>query len=763
MNNDDRSNKTFWQLVKERNIIIPSLQRDYAQGRINNAIEQIRTGLIDSIYDSLTNNTPLVLNFIYGERNDDEFIPIDGQQRLTTLFLLHWYIFSRAKSNEELTTLKRFSYKTRDTSKRFCEKLCDSIINFESKITISNQIINNPWFTGNFSYDPTINSMLVVIDCIHSKFSGLADYSNINSLLISENCPISFLWLPMDDFQKTDDLYIKMNARGKLLTDFEIFKAKLQGSSILKDILGTSSDEKQQILYISKFNNLYSEFFYQLFGDRFDYALMNFIKEIIKNDYFCYVSMCGVPQKDYRDDYKKISDMNGSVFYRFIEKDGFNYKQLDSTSVKNIIISSIHKMSRLLEIFSAKKDIHIELNISKSYYNENDLIKNIIQSNLERNVIRFAVYEFLNKFDFPHNEIETQAYSMWMRFIYNIMTNSDLGGRSEDTCEAIVFFKTIIESIPVYTEKAVLDAIISPNGIKVPAALRYQYDEEIVKAKLIDFNSEWREYILNAEHYFVDGQIGYLLLFCIVDKHYNLDKFKFYLSTSCKFFDSKKNIIDTCNNTLFKQALLCMKDCTNNSTSFLEKQSNSNTTWGFYGSNYSDLLSNKAILEKKMIIKNLFDSIDLKIDTNVALEQLIKNVDLKDFSGNDLWKIIFIQNTLFNIPIGSYFFKNCIHLADSNKSVLLLAGTTARAYSMEPHTYLLFEKLKKLSISNLYLKCSTTSQLLDSESFPLRYIEYKNIQIGYMCDNSLTPYVIKENNTITKYALADILTKVTAY
>ena len=763
MKNEESSNKTFWQLVKERNIIIPPLQRDYAQGRINNAIEQIRTGLIDSLYDSLTNNTPLVLNFIYGKRNEVEFIPIDGQQRLTTLFLLHWYIFSQAQNIEELTTLKRFSYKTRDTSKRFCEKLCDSVINFESDITISDQIINNPWFTGNFSYDPTINSMLVMIDCIHSKFSSLSDYKQVNSILISEDCPISFLWLPMDDFQKTDDLYIKMNARGKLLTDFEIFKAKLQGSSILQDVLEVSSDEKQQILYISKFNNQYSEFFYQLFDDKFDYALMNFIKEIIKNDYFCNVSIYGVPQKDYREDYKKISDMNGSVFYRFIENDGFSYKQLDSKLVKNIIISSIRKMNRLLTMFSIKKDIHIELNNKKTYYNENDLLKNIIYSNLEKNVIRFALYEFLNKFNFPHDEIETQSYCIWMRFIYNIMTNSDLGGRSEDTCEAIVFFKTIIEAIPDYSEKAVLDAISKSSGIKVPAALRYQYEEEKIKANLISVNTEWRESIIDAENYFVDGQIGFLLLFCIIEKEYNLEKFKLYFSTSCKFFDSKKNIKDTCNNTLFKQALLCMNDTTDNFTSFLEKQSNSNTTWGFYGNNYSDLISNKTISTKKMIIKNLFDSIDLNIDINTSLAQLINNINLANFTEKNSWKIIFIQNNLFNNPIGSYFFKNCIHLADSNKSVLLLAGTTARAYSMEPYTYLLYAKLKKLSIKNLYLKCSTTSQLLDNESFPLRYIEYKNLKIGYIYDDSLTPYVIKENNTITKHSLEDVIIKISTY
>lgn len=37
--------------------------------------------------------------------------------------------------------------------------------------------------------------------------------------------PVVFYYLPLRDFGLTDDLYIKMNARGKQLTPFESFKA----------------------------------------------------------------------------------------------------------------------------------------------------------------------------------------------------------------------------------------------------------------------------------------------------------------------------------------------------------------------------------------------------------------------------------------------------------------------------------------------------------------------------------------------------------
>jgi len=32
-----------------------------------------------------------------------------------------------------------------------------------------------------------------------------------------------------------------------------------------------------------------------------------------------------------------------------------------------------------------------------------------------------------------------------------------------------------------------------------------------------------------------------------------------------------------------------------------------------------------------------------------------------------------------------------------------------------------------------------------------------------MCDNYLTPYVVKENNTVIKYSLADVITQIRIY
>ena len=81
-------------LVKKYNrIAIPILQRDYAQGRKGegelrkNFLAQLRGFLLSA--KSFND-----LDFVYGniENDPERFIPLDGQQRLTTLFLMHYYL-----------------------------------------------------------------------------------------------------------------------------------------------------------------------------------------------------------------------------------------------------------------------------------------------------------------------------------------------------------------------------------------------------------------------------------------------------------------------------------------------------------------------------------------------------------------------------------------------------------------------------------------------------------------------------------------------
>ncbi|WP_081647853.1 DUF262 domain-containing protein [Butyrivibrio sp. VCB2006] len=208
--------------IKLSKIVIPIIQRDYAQGRRETDIARVRTRFLDALYEAIE-RTPITLDFVYGDLNSDGVLtPLDGQQRLTTLFLLHWYAAKKEKiSSEEYAFLNNFSYVTRYSARDFCSYLIKHEPSFAIKI--SEEIIDQAWFPLDWMQDPTIAAMLVMIDAIDEKFS---DVSDIWKKLKSG--AISFYFLPIKDMGLTDELYIKMNSRGKPLTLFEHFKAELE-------------------------------------------------------------------------------------------------------------------------------------------------------------------------------------------------------------------------------------------------------------------------------------------------------------------------------------------------------------------------------------------------------------------------------------------------------------------------------------------------------------------------------------------------------
>ena len=207
-----------------KSVVIPIVQRDYAQGRISPEVNRIRQRFLQVLYDALAGGKKTTLDFIYGYVGEQgELIPLDGQQRLTTLFLLHYYIAAHEKVEEkERDFLKNFTYMTRVDSREFCRHLLLFTPDF-SKERFSEQVRDEAWFLLEWEHDPTVQSMLVMLDAIHDKFKTT---SGLWPNLMGDN--ISFYFLPLSQMGVADEIYIKMNSRGKALTRFEHFKAELE-------------------------------------------------------------------------------------------------------------------------------------------------------------------------------------------------------------------------------------------------------------------------------------------------------------------------------------------------------------------------------------------------------------------------------------------------------------------------------------------------------------------------------------------------------
>ena len=270
----ENSKYTFWMLINEYEIKIPIMQRDYAQGRVSESVTAIRTELLDSIFNALINEENMDFDFVYGTLKNGILYPLDGQQRLTTFYLLHWYLACKEgyiKAARE--SLHHFTYETRISSREFCEKLVDLDYVPVSGILPSAYIKDQNMYFDVWDNDPTIRHMLVMLDAIHEKFFDTE--KDLFPLLIRqiENDPIiTFNYLPMENYALTDDLYIKMNARGKNLSDFENFKAKfiqhLKKNGLPYEHFEVSVDTHWTDLlwdYRSRVNNTIDEQFMSLF------------------------------------------------------------------------------------------------------------------------------------------------------------------------------------------------------------------------------------------------------------------------------------------------------------------------------------------------------------------------------------------------------------------------------------------------------------------------------------------------------------------
>ncbi len=218
-------------------IEIPLIQRDYAQGREGGMVERIRTSFLNVLHNAVTGGERVSLDFVYGDVENGTLRPLDGQQRLTTLFLLHWYLAFRSERVGSAQGWKRFSYATRASARLFCERLTECEPPPALK-TVSEWLEDQSWYLHTWRHDPTIQSMLVMLDAMHERFRDDDCLAAWERLVEAEEPAISFHLLPIEQMGLSEDLYIKMNSRGKPLTPFENFKARFE------QVLDTSCPER---------------------------------------------------------------------------------------------------------------------------------------------------------------------------------------------------------------------------------------------------------------------------------------------------------------------------------------------------------------------------------------------------------------------------------------------------------------------------------------------------------------------------------------
>ncbi len=470
-------------------IVIPIIQRDYAQGRISPEINRIRTRFLNSLYEAVVGNN-ITLDFIYGNvENDGTMTPLDGQQRLTTLFLLHWYSAQKEKlDNSQYSFLGNFSYETRYSAREFCKLLVEEHrATFEKKL--SDEIIDQHWFPLEWRKDTTIESMLVVLDAIHEKFS---DVPNLWDRL--NNGAISFYFLPISQMGLTDELYIKMNSRGKPLSAFEHFKAELE-----KELRSANEETAKRI--IKKIDIDWTDLLWQYKGE----------DNVIDDEFLCYFRfICDIicyrsgdtRQGKSSDEFDLISDYFSAKSENFESNIALLESFFDcwlkvenpEQFLGNFITNKEHE--------SGKVKIDSRYNIDIFH----DCLRTNVASDarnrpfpLNKIILLFAIVTYLQNKEC----ILDEDFSHRLRVVNNLVQNSSDEISDSDNRTAGNRMPTILRQV----EEIMLNGrVLEDIG---PSFNTFQLSEEKEKFEWVKENAEYKNELFRLEdHYLLYGQIS---------------------------------------------------------------------------------------------------------------------------------------------------------------------------------------------------------------------------------------------------------------
>ena len=499
---------SFADLVRQYRVEVPIIQRDYAQGRSTPKVKSIRERFVADLLKVLKSRHgqgKLDLAFVYGHVRNGIFVPVDGQQRLTTLFLLHLYFVKRCMLESTCglckyaDLLKRFTYATRQTSREFCEaisscnrQILPSDISKYSGEDVKFYIREQPWFFVEWCNDPTVVGMLEVLQTIHEAFTTFEERSDttaslqdILALLFGDNCPVSFHFLDMGLNGLSDDLYLKMNARGLPLDDIERFKSDYEdymkeekwNNVNFGDIEPKSKYYKIAKTYKKgswKFDLIWGDEFWQRYHEESQTRMMSVVAR-------CF----SVAARTIRNFDKEMEELLSEIAEGEIE-----YVSFDAFGaiLKGLGMRMVEQLSLFLDNIVRLRERNISIAPSWPHDNQMDIL---VPANMKERIV-FAMLS-----SFPTDvEKEEDELDKWLRIVWNIVENSNVD--NSNLGSYIRLFNSWFDK-----KRDILE-VLSGLDYKEDLA-KDQILQEVKKARLIMGcnGQEWESLIKRMEKHFL--------------------------------------------------------------------------------------------------------------------------------------------------------------------------------------------------------------------------------------------------------------------
>lgn len=227
-------------------IIIPDLQRDYCWG--DNAYvpssdekpRELVSDFVNNIVELYEENKELTttLGLIYGYEQPHNHIQIcDGQQRLTTLFLLLGYIniktggtfsdyiISKEEMNDDYEP--HLQYAIRESTLYFLSDLSKNV--FIERTTAIAEIKQTNWYFNEYEQDASITSMIAALSTIDRCFEHVElDYQGLGVFILNN---LRVLYYDMENRSRGEETYVVINTTGEPLSASENIKPILLGNT----------------------------------------------------------------------------------------------------------------------------------------------------------------------------------------------------------------------------------------------------------------------------------------------------------------------------------------------------------------------------------------------------------------------------------------------------------------------------------------------------------------------------------------------------
>lgn len=491
----------FKKLINDYIIYVPEFQRNYLQGDDSNeSIKYKRDRLLDDIFNCIESQSKSInLGFIYGRVEESYkgklFYPYDGQQRLTTLYFLYLLIYFKFNKYDEIDSIKeKLSYQTRISTNRFIESFLSWILDSKEKDNIYNDfwnkdgkdlkgfIMSQDWFMmTEWNYDVSIINMLSIIVEISGRIKkNLGDKTGIvNFIDKDENNPFQFDFIYVDDISKSDDLYIKINARGKALSPFENLKSDIDKYWKDEDKTKLDAEWTEYVWNQLDVNDKNKE-------KSFDNSFYNLLSNIFYLQY-----LVGLDLNDIND--KILIEIENKYKKGIVDKEWITP---ELCHVSCPMISSF--LDAMIGPFKSIKDKQIE-SVNRKIFGLGDYQNNNGQNKIERaDLFEIFVYYYSVSSLFKRNDMEftdkrnllNEIETVTNRIIENQRPYLDSPTNLVKALQSVkALIDNSIKSHGVYKFFLSID-----NGTKESirkGLMKEQVEEEILKAKLIDKDSRY--------------------------------------------------------------------------------------------------------------------------------------------------------------------------------------------------------------------------------------------------------------------------------